>query len=218
MTATAVSLLLAGLMTPGCASDTDYQDAIKQAETTKVELEQSRGEVDALEQQLLSLEKEVAGLTDRSNTLSQELKELRKTQVQEQLAFDDAVGRMHQAAIGLKAQNRQLRQDFEQQQKENIALAALVQRYSRELEESHPAPPAPAPVTRPAVAQILAPAVQTNGIAHQSDQRVVPSPTSPAAPAVPVTQKPVPVQPAPADEGWMAYIMSWLLTLWHLIF
>jgi hypothetical protein len=210
-TMSVMSVLLAGLTIPACVTENDYQDLAKQADASRTELEHARSETDALEQQLVALEKEVATLTSRSKALSSELQKLRETQTQEQLAFDEAVGRMHQAAITLKAQNRTLRQDFEQQQKENIALAALVQRYSRELEESQPAPPPPAPMATPAVVQIPAPAVQTNGVAHPPDGI--------ARPAAPPAPKPavVPAQ-QPADEGWFAYIMSWLLALWHLIF
>jgi hypothetical protein len=209
----ALSLVLAGLTIPACVTDSDYQDTARQGDTTRIELEQTRAETDSLEKTLLSLEKEVASLTSRSETLSKELKELRESQAQEQLAFDETVGRMHQAAITLKSQNRTLRQDFEQQQKENIALAALVQRYSRELEES-PAPAVAAAVARPAVVQIPSQGVQTNGAAHQVNE-----PTPPVRPAAPAAPKPVmPAQQPPVDEGWLAYIMSWLMALWHLIF
>jgi seryl-tRNA synthetase len=209
----ALTLVLAGLTIPACVTDSDYQETSRQADTTRIELEQTRAETDSLEKQLISLEKEVASLTSRSQTLSKELKELRESQAQEQLTFDETVGRMHQAAITLKSQNRALRQDFEQQQKENIALAALVQRYSRELEES-PAPTAPVPVARPAVVQIPSQGVQTNGAPHQVSEM-----TPPVRPAAPAAPKPaVPVEQPPPDEGWLAYLISWLMALWHLIF
>jgi hypothetical protein len=102
-----------------------------------------------------------------------------------------------------------------------LALAALVQRYSRELEESQPAPAVVPAVARPAVVQIPAPAVQTNGVAHPADGVVAPAvvPSGPSAAPAPTPAKPTaaPVQ-QPVDEGWFAYLMSWLLALWHLIF
>jgi hypothetical protein len=210
--------VLSLLTTAGCVTDAEYREALHDAETARAEVEQTRAESTALEQQLKALESEVSTLTSRSQALAEELEQLRQSQVEEQLSFDEAVGRMHQAVITLKSKNRSLQHDFDEQQKENIALASLVQRYSRELEELQAVNARPAPVAIPAVAQVHSPAIQPNGhttaMSRPTDGGGVSSAAKPS-PSKPATVPPI--APA-ADEGWLAALTRWLLAIWHLIF
>jgi len=207
--------VLSLLATASCATDSEYQEASHDAETTRVQLEATKAESASLEQQLKTLETELTDLTTRSQALSEELEHLRESQADEQLAFDEAVGKMHQAVMTLKAQNRTMKQAYDEQQKENIALASLVQRYSRELEElqaadSRPVPPAPTAV--PAVAQIPAQGIQPNG------HSMTAAPTPPSVPPAPLRPTPPPVTTPPVEEGWLDMFMRWMLWLWHLVF
>jgi Na+-transporting methylmalonyl-CoA/oxaloacetate decarboxylase gamma subunit len=205
--------VLSLLTTAGCVTDAEYREAVHEAETARAQVEQAQAESSSLEQQLKALEAEVTSLTSRSQALAEELQQMKETQAQEQLAFDEAVGRMHHAVISLKSQNRTLQHDFDEQQKENIALASLVQRYSRELEEIQAAnarPVAPVASAIPAVAQMPAQGVQPNGHAAMTQTPPVAKP-SPSKPTVP--------SPAPtSDDGWLAAITRWLMAIWHLVF
>jgi cell division protein FtsB len=226
--ASAALLLLAGLTYPGCVSESEYLDVVQQTEMARAEIEKTQAESTALDEQLKALEAEVAGLSARSQELSDEIQRLQTSQRDEQSMLDETLGRLHNDAIAMTGTNRTLQHDYDAEQKAGIMLAGLVQRYARELEASEEPTETPAS----AMPMQVASSGQANGTSHVTAS----APPSAAAAGQTVSSAPTPrpsttvlspmTKPAATaanqsvseQRGWLAAMLSWVLAIWHLIF
>jgi cell division protein FtsB len=225
--ASAALLLLAGLTYPGCASEIEYLDVVQQTEMARAEIEKTRAESTALEDQLKALEAEVASLSSRSDELSDEIQRLQTSQADEQNVLDETLGRLHNDSITLTGQNRTLQHDYDAEQKAAIMLVGLVQRYARELEASEgTTDSAPMPMQVASNAQstgtpAATTSAPTSAVAAGASVTIPPAAPRPAVTVVsPITQPAATGvnQSVSEQSGWFAAVMSWILAIWHLIF
>lgn len=190
-----VSVILA-MMVSGCVSTSKYNAAVAESESIKSDLEKTRAQKNALEQQVKTLKDLNGKLTADAELVSAELQRVKDSRDKEGKA---ALGRVHeldQKVKDLTAQHKTLRQEYEALKKNNESLKATVARYQKELKERERASSAAvAPALKPPAGTTAeAPAVQP---VPQLDVKP-PATVSPAAPAPgPAASKPLSAQPAP---------------------
>jgi septal ring factor EnvC (AmiA/AmiB activator) len=116
-------------------------------------------------------------------------------------------------------QSRALTRQIADAKRESASLRALTEQYKQELEEPSPLlvpmasetgePMAPTPSSTVSPGSPVNPAVPP-----QQTARIAPV----AAPQPSIPPPPAQINPDPVDDSWTGMIMSWLSSLWSLIF
>jgi DNA uptake protein ComE-like DNA-binding protein len=138
----------------GCVTSSKYEASVAEAEAAKVDLEKTRSQKTALEQQVKTLKDQHSKVTADSEFMSAELQRIRESRDKERSSVEGRIKDLEQKIKDLANQHRALRQEYEEVKRHNETLKATVARYQKELKErqSRPAgPPAPSatPESRP---------------------------------------------------------------------
>jgi DNA uptake protein ComE-like DNA-binding protein len=136
-TLVAIGLFLtAVLMTSGCVvSDKKYRVAVEESESARTELEKTRAQKNALEQQVKGLRDANAKMTADQEFVSAELQRIKDSREKERSSIDGRTKELEQKVKDLSAQQRALRQEYDDIKKHNESLKATVARYQKELKE-----------------------------------------------------------------------------------
>jgi DNA uptake protein ComE-like DNA-binding protein len=129
-------MLAAGLLTSGCVvKETKYRTAVEEAESAKSELEKTRAQKSALEQQVKSLRDANSKMVADQEFVSAELQRIKESREKERSSIDGRTRELEQKVKDLSGQHRVLRQEYEDVKKHNETLKATVARYQKELKE-----------------------------------------------------------------------------------
>jgi DNA uptake protein ComE-like DNA-binding protein len=158
-----MAVIVAGsMLTTGCVSTSKYEAAMAEAENAKMELEKTRQQKSAMEQQVRTLKELNVKFGSESQAARDELQRIEHGRDKERGAIEGRTKELEDKVKALSAQNRNVRQEFEDVKRHNETLKSLVARYQKELKDrSHAATGALTPsatLTAPSVSAPSAPA------------------------------------------------------------
>jgi DNA uptake protein ComE-like DNA-binding protein len=130
------ALLAAAFLTTGCVvREGKYIEAVAEADTAKTELEKTRAQKSALEQQMKALKDANAKMSADAEFISAELQRIKDSREKERSSIEGRTKELEQKVKDLSGQHRALRQEYEDVKKLNETLKATVARYQKELKE-----------------------------------------------------------------------------------
>lgn len=131
-----IAVILAGtVLTAGCVSSKKYEEAMAETEIAKMELEKTRQQKSAMEQQVRTLKELNVKLGNEAQAARDELQRIEHGRDKERAAIEGRTKELEEKVKALSAQNRNLRQEFEDVKRHNETLKSLVARYQKELKD-----------------------------------------------------------------------------------
>ncbi|HKE61482.1 MAG TPA: hypothetical protein VKB33_03370 [Nitrospira sp.] len=177
--------LIGALSVAGCVSERKYQEALTETETAKTELATTRAQKSALEQQVKTLKDLNVKFVNEAQAAHDELERIQYGRDKERGSAEGRTKELEDRIKQLAAQNRTLRQEYEDTKRHNETLKSLVARYQKELKDQSrsaggslapPTTPVPAPVPVPVPApsaQAPAPSTPRPPVGSQSPSAVM---------------------------------------------
>ncbi|HSA60949.1 MAG TPA: hypothetical protein VLE03_01805 [Nitrospiraceae bacterium] len=133
-------ILVGAVLTTGCVSTKKYEEAMAESENAKMELEKTRQQKSAMEQQVRTLKELNVKFGNEAQAARDELQRIEHGRDKERGAIEGRTKELEDKVKALSAQNRNLRQEFEDVKRHNETLKSLVARYQKELKDrSHAA-------------------------------------------------------------------------------
>jgi DNA uptake protein ComE-like DNA-binding protein len=146
--------------------ESSYKASVAEAQAAKEELERTRAQKSALEQQAKTLKDLNVKFGNEAQAARDELARIEHSRDKERGAVDTRTKELEDKVKQLASQNRGMRQEYEDVKRHNETLRSLVARYQKELKErpraasvtpsapfaSVPPPPVPSVPAAPAVA------------------------------------------------------------------
>lgn len=130
------ALIIAGTLTMvGCVSDRKYQEALAETESAKTELATTRAQKSALEQQVKTLKDLNVKFGNEAQAARDELERIQYGRDKERGSAEGRTKELEERVKQLAAQNRSLRQEYEDTKRHNETLKSLVARYQKELKD-----------------------------------------------------------------------------------
>ena len=130
------AMIIAGIMTmAGCVSDRKYQEAVAETEAAKTELATTRAQKSALEQQVKTLKDLNVKFGNEAQAARDELERIQYGRDKERGSAEGRTKELEERVKQLAAQNRTLRQEYEDTKRHNETLKSLVARYQKELKD-----------------------------------------------------------------------------------
>jgi DNA uptake protein ComE-like DNA-binding protein len=164
-----IAIMMAGAMlSAGCVTNSQYQEALTEADTAREELEKVRQQKTSMEQQIRTLKELNVKFSNEALAARDELQRIEHGRDKERGSVDGRTKDLESQLKALSAQNRNVRQEYQDVKRHNDTLKSLVARYQKELKDrSHstmavvvppaadakaPAPSAPVPSAGPSAA------------------------------------------------------------------
>ncbi len=138
-------VLLSTMAAAGCVSNSKYKAALAEADAAKTELEKTRTQKSALEQQVKTLKELNVKFGNEAQAARDELQRIEHARDKERSDIAARLKELEDKQKQLAAQNRSLRQEYEDVKRHNETLKSLVARYQKELKERQRTAPPPAP-------------------------------------------------------------------------
>jgi DNA uptake protein ComE-like DNA-binding protein len=156
----AAAIIIAGTVTmTGCVSDRKYQEALAETESAKTELATTRAQKSALEQQVKTLKDLNVKFGNEAQAARDELERIQYGRDKERGSAESRTKELEDRVKQLNAQNRSLRQEYEDTKRHNETLKSLVARYQKELkDQSRSASGTLAPTMPPVPGSVAPPA------------------------------------------------------------
>lgn len=130
------AMIIAGTVTmTGCVSDRKYQEALSETEAAKTELATTRAQKSALEQQVKTLKDLNVKFGNEAQAARDELERIQYGRDKERGSAETRTKELEDRVKQLAAQNRSLRQEYEDTKRHNETLKSLVARYQKELKD-----------------------------------------------------------------------------------
>lgn len=127
--------LMSVMAVSGCVSDKKYHEALADADATRGELERARAQKNALEQQVKTLKDLNAKFGSESQIARDELQRIQHGRDKERDTIDVRTKELEDKVKQLSAQNRSVKQEYEEARRHNEQLKSLVARYQKEMKE-----------------------------------------------------------------------------------
>ncbi len=127
--------LMSAMAVSGCVSDKKYHEALADADATRGELERARAQKNALEQQVKTLKDLNAKFGSESQIARDELQRIQHGRDKERDTIDVRTKELEDKVKQLSAQNRSVKQEYEEARRHNEQLKSLVARYQKEMKE-----------------------------------------------------------------------------------
>jgi DNA uptake protein ComE-like DNA-binding protein len=138
-----MAAMLAGVvMTTGCVSNSKYQEALTEADTVREELDKARQQKSAMEQQIRTLKELNVKLNNDAQAARDELQRIEHGRDKERGSVEGRTKDLEEKLKALSAQNRSVRQEYQDVKRHNDTLKSLVARYQKELKDRSSASPA----------------------------------------------------------------------------
>jgi DNA uptake protein ComE-like DNA-binding protein len=138
-----MAAMLAGVvMTTGCVSNSKYQEALTEADTVREELDKARQQKSAMEQQIRTLKELNVKLNNDAQAARDELQRIEHGRDKERGSVEGRTKDLEEKLKALSAQNRSVRQEYQDVKRHNDTLKSLVARYQKELKDRSSAMPA----------------------------------------------------------------------------
>jgi DNA uptake protein ComE-like DNA-binding protein len=130
----------------GCVSQGKYQEAMVDVDTMKFELERTRAQKNALEQQVKTLKDLNVKFGNEAQVAHDELERIQHGRDKERGSVEGRTKELEDRVKQLSFQNRAVRHEYEDVKRHNETLKSLVARYQKELkDQSRSAPGSPVP-------------------------------------------------------------------------
>jgi DNA uptake protein ComE-like DNA-binding protein len=130
------AIFIAGTVTlAGCVSDRKYQETLAETEAAKTELATTRAQKSALEQQVKTLKDLNVKFGNEAQAARDELERIQYGRDKERGSAESRTKELEDRVKQLAAQNRSLRQEYEDTKRHNETLKSLVARYQKELKD-----------------------------------------------------------------------------------
>jgi DNA uptake protein ComE-like DNA-binding protein len=131
-----IAVIMAGaVLTTGCVSSKKYEEALSEAENAKMELEKTRQQKTAMEQQVRTLKELNLKFGNEAQAARDELQRIEHGRDKERGTIESRTKELEDKVKALSAQNRNVRQEFEDVKRHNETLKSLVARYQKELKD-----------------------------------------------------------------------------------
>ena len=132
--------LVGAVLTTGCVSNQKYQEALTDADNARMELEKTRQQKSAMEQQVRTLKELNVKFGNEAQAARDELQRIEHGRDKERGAIEGRTKELEDKVKTLTAQNRNVRQELQDVKRHNETLKSLVARYQKELKDrSHAA-------------------------------------------------------------------------------
>ena len=128
-------VLVGAVLTTGCVSNKKYQDALAEADNVKMELEKSRQQKNAMEQQVRTLKELNLKFGNDAQAARDELLRIEHGRDAERGTIEGRTKELEDKVKALSAQNKNVRQEYQDVKRHNDTLKALVARYQKELKD-----------------------------------------------------------------------------------
>ena len=134
----------------GCVSQKKYEEAMVDVDSAKFELERTRAQKNALEQQVKTLKDLNVKFGNEAQVSHDELERIQHGRDKERGSVEDRTKELEARVKQLSFQNRSVRQEYEDVKRHNDTLKSLVARYQKELkDQSRSVTGSPAPSVSP---------------------------------------------------------------------
>lgn len=138
-----MAAMLAGVvMTTGCVSNSKYQEALTEADTVREELDKARQQKSTMEQQIRTLKELNVKLNNDAQAARDELQRIEHGRDKERGSVEGRTKDLEDKLKALSAQNRNVRQEYQDVKRHNDTLKSLVARYQKELKDRSQSVPA----------------------------------------------------------------------------
>jgi len=127
--------MVGAFLTTGCVSTKKYEEAMTEAETAKMELEKTRQQKTAMEQQVRTLKELNVKFGNEAQAARDELQRIEHGRDKERGTIEGRTKELEDKVKALSAQNRNVRQELEDVKRHNETLKSLVVRYQKELKD-----------------------------------------------------------------------------------
>ncbi|MDR4479305.1 MAG: hypothetical protein R3B37_06100 [Nitrospira sp.] len=127
--------LMSAIAVSGCVSDKKYHEALADADTVRGDLERARAQKNALEQQVKTLKDLNAKFGSESQIARDELQRIQHGRDKERDTIEARTKELEDKVKHLTAQNRNVKQEYEEARRHNEQLKSLVARYQKEMKE-----------------------------------------------------------------------------------
>ena len=160
----AAVVMIGAVSMVGCVSQTKYEEAMVDVDSAKYELERTRAQKNALEQQVKTLKDLNVKFGNEAQVAHDELERIQHGRDKERGSVEGRTKELEDRVRQLSFQNRALRQEYGEVKQHNETLKSLVARYQKELKDQSrsvtgtPAPSVPSP-SAPSVAVPVPPAM-----------------------------------------------------------
>jgi DNA uptake protein ComE-like DNA-binding protein len=119
----------------GCVSEKKYEEAMAESDSAKSELERTRAQKNALEQQVKTLKDLNVKFGNEAQVAHDELERIQHGRDKERGSIEGRTKELEDRVKQLSLQNRALRQEYEDVKRHNETLKSLVARYQKELKD-----------------------------------------------------------------------------------
>lgn len=137
-----VAIVAGVVMTTGCVTNSKYQEALTEADTIREDLDKARQQKSAMEQQIRTLKELNVKLTNDAQAARDEMQRIEHGRDKERGSVEGRTKDLEEKLKALSAQNRSVRQEYQDVKRHNDTLKSLVARYQKELKDRSPAVPA----------------------------------------------------------------------------
>lgn len=128
-------VLMGAVLTTGCVSNKKYQEALAEADNIKMELEKTRQQKSAMEQQVRTLKELNVKFGNEAQAARDELQRIEHGRDAERGAIEGRTKELEEKVKALSAQNKNVRQEYQDVKRHNETLKSLVARYQKELKD-----------------------------------------------------------------------------------
>ena len=130
-----VVVLVGAVLATGCVSNKKYQAALTEADSAKMELEKARQQKSAMEQQVRTLKELNVKFGNEAQAVRDELQRVEHGRDAERGAIEGRTKDLEEKVKALTAQNRNVKQEYQDVKRNNDTLKSLVARYQKELKD-----------------------------------------------------------------------------------
>ena len=146
-------MLVGAVLTTGCVSNKKYQEALTEADNVKMELEKTRQQKSAMEQQVRTLKELNVKFNNDAQSARDELQRIEHGRDKERDTVEGRTKELEDKVKALSAQNKNVKQEYQDVKRHNDTLKSLVARYQKELKDrSHSGAPAQTATVTPSQA------------------------------------------------------------------
>jgi DNA uptake protein ComE-like DNA-binding protein len=128
-------VLVGAVLTTGCVSNKKYQEALAEADNVKMELEKTRQQKSAMEQQVRTLKELNVKFGNEAQAARDELQRIEHGRDAERGTIEGRTKELEDKVRALSAQNKNVRQEYQDVKRHNDTLKSLVARYQKELKD-----------------------------------------------------------------------------------
>ena len=128
-------VLIGAVLTTGCVSNKKYQEALTEADSAKMELEKARQQKGAMEQQARTLKELNVKFNNEAEAARDELQRIEHGRDAERGTLETRTKELEDKVRALSAQNRNVKQEYQDVKRHNDTLKSLVARYQKELKD-----------------------------------------------------------------------------------